>query len=57
MQASSIKTKSYVYKTAVLGVTGTKRILANRLMNLTGQKLVILKMNQPPKNGCLEINF
>lgn len=43
MQASSSRTKKFVRKTAVLGVTGTKRILANMLMSLTGQKLVIFE--------------
>lgn len=46
LTASSSKTKIYVMKTAVLGVTGTKRILANVLMNLTGQKLVIFEDEQ-----------
>ncbi len=37
--ASSNLTKSHVKKTAVLGVVGTKRILGNILIQLTGQQL------------------
>jgi len=46
MTASSIETKAHVLKTAILGVTGTKRILVNVLMNLTGQKLVVFEEEQ-----------
>lgn len=46
LTASSAKTKTYMMKTAVLGVTGTKRILANLLMSVTGQKLVIFEEEQ-----------
>ncbi|GAB4500803.1 MAG: hypothetical protein Fur0035_03430 [Anaerolineales bacterium] len=46
LTASSAKTKIYVMKTAVLGVTGTKRMLVNMLMNLTGQKLVVFEDEQ-----------
>ncbi len=39
MNAASTATKSYVHKTAVLGVTGMKRTLADLLTALTGQAL------------------
>jgi len=39
MNASSAATKEYVKKTAVLGVTGAKRKLADLLSSLTGQPL------------------
>jgi hypothetical protein len=39
MNAASAATKAYVRKTAVLGVTGTKRKLADLLTSLTGQPL------------------
>lgn len=35
LNESSAKTKDYVHKTAVLGVTGVKRVLADFLTNLT----------------------
>jgi len=39
MNAASAATKEYVKKTAVLGVTGVKRKLADMLTALTGQPL------------------
>ena len=39
MNAASNATKEYVHKTAVLGVTGMKRKLADLLTALTGQPL------------------
>lgn len=39
MNAASTATKDYVRKTAVLGVTGVKRKLADLLSSLTGQPL------------------
>jgi hypothetical protein len=39
MNAASSATKDYVHKTAVLGVTGMKRKLADLLTALTGQQL------------------
>jgi hypothetical protein len=39
MNAASAATKDYVKKTAVLGVTGVKRKLADMLTALTGQPL------------------
>ncbi|PKN95284.1 MAG: hypothetical protein CVU44_00975 [Chloroflexi bacterium HGW-Chloroflexi-6] len=54
MQASSSKTKKFVHKTAVLGVTGTKRILANMLMSLTGQKLSIFENEEEAKEWLVQ---
>jgi len=39
MNAASAATKDHVLKTAVLGMTGTKRKLADLLTSLTGQPL------------------
>ncbi|MBK9926902.1 MAG: hypothetical protein IPP66_16650 [Anaerolineales bacterium] len=39
MNAASSATKAHVHKTAVLGVTGMKRKLADLLISLTGQQL------------------
>lgn len=39
MNEASAATKAYVHKTAVLGVTGIKRKLADLLTALTGQQL------------------
>lgn len=39
MNKSSTETKDHVHKTAVLGVTGVKRKLADLLTALTGQQL------------------
>ncbi len=39
MNAASAATKAYVHKTAVLGVTGMKRKLADLLTAITGQPL------------------
>ena len=39
MNAASAATKDYVHRTAVLGVTGMKRKLADMLTALTGQSL------------------
>jgi len=39
LNASSAMTKDHVHKTAVLGVTGVKRTLADLLTRLTGQPL------------------
>jgi hypothetical protein len=39
MNAASAATKDHVHKTAVLGVTGVKRKLADLLTSLTGQQL------------------
>jgi hypothetical protein len=39
LNEASSKTKSYVHRTAVLGVTGIKRTLADLLTRITGQEL------------------
>jgi hypothetical protein len=39
LNASSAMTKDHIRKTAVLGVTGVKRTLADLLTRLTGQQL------------------
>lgn len=39
LSESSAKTKRHIHKTAVLGVVGIKRTLADILTRLTGQKL------------------
>ncbi len=39
LNESSKKTKSHVYKTAVLGVSGVKRTLGDLLSKITGQQL------------------
>ena len=39
LNASSAMTKDHIHKTAVLGVTGVKRTLADLLTRLTGQQL------------------
>ncbi|MEJ5225048.1 MAG: hypothetical protein WHV44_11380 [Anaerolineales bacterium] len=39
LRESSAKTKGHIRKTAVLGVVGVKRVLADILTKLTGQKL------------------
>ncbi len=39
LRESSAKTKGHIHKTAVLGVVGIKRMLADILTKFTGQKL------------------
>ena len=50
MNAASSATKAYVHKTAVLGVTGTKRTLADLLTALTGQQLKYFDDIEAAKN-------
>jgi hypothetical protein len=50
LQTGSKMTKNHVHKTAVLGVTGTKRVLANILMRATGQKLEAFEDEEAAKN-------
>ncbi len=40
MNTASARTKDFVHKTAVLGVTGVKRTLGDMLSRLTGQPLM-----------------
>ena len=51
---SSSLTKEYVKKTAVLGVVGTKRILADVLVRITGQELTIFDDIEAAKNWLIK---
>jgi len=52
--ASSSVTKSHVKKTAVLGVTGTKRILADMLIRFTGQQLSFFDTEDDAKEWLIK---
>jgi hypothetical protein len=54
MNAASTATKAYVHKTAVLGVTGMKRKLADMLTALTGQQLKYFDDMEAAKNWLVE---
>lgn len=54
MNAASAATKAYVHKTAVLGVTGMKRKLADLLTALTGQSLKYFDDFESAKNWLVE---
>ena len=54
MNSASEATKSYVFKTAVLGVTGMKRRLADLLTALTGQPLKYFDDIESAKNWLVE---
>lgn len=54
MTDSSNKTKAHVRKTAVLGVTGIKRMLANNLMSLTRQELKLFDEEEDAKNWLVQ---
>lgn len=54
MNAASNATKGYVRKTAVLGVTGMKRKLADLLTALTGQQLKYFDELESAKNWLVE---
>lgn len=54
MNAASAATKDHVHKTAVLGVTGVKRKLADLLTSLTGQPLKYFDDIEPAKNWLTE---
>jgi hypothetical protein len=54
MNAASTATKAYVHKTAVLGVTGMKRKLADLLTLLTGQPLRYFDDIESAKNWLAE---
>lgn len=54
MNAASAATKNYVHKTAVLGVTGMKRKLADLLTALTGQPLKYFDDLEAAKNWLTE---
>jgi hypothetical protein len=54
MNAASAATKNHVRKTAVLGVTGMKRTLADLLTTLTGQPLKYFNDIESAKNWLAE---
>ena len=54
MNAASVATKAYVHKTAVLGVTGVKRTLADLLTAITGQPLKYFEDSDAAKNWLAE---
>jgi hypothetical protein len=54
MIASSSTTKSHIKKTAVLGVFGTKRILADALVRFTGQQLTFFDDIEKAKDWLVE---
>jgi len=54
MNTASAATKAYVQKTAVLGVTGMKRKLADLLTALTGQPLKYFDDIEAAKNWLAE---
>jgi hypothetical protein len=54
MNAASAATKAYVHKTAVLGVSGMKRKLADLLTAITGQPLKYFDDMESAKNWLVE---
>jgi hypothetical protein len=54
MNNASVATKDYVHKTAVLGVTGMKRKLADLLTALTGQPLKYFDSLEAAKEWLVE---
>jgi hypothetical protein len=54
MNTASSATKEYVHKTAVLGVTGMKRKLADLLTALTGQQLKYFDDLEAAKNWLVQ---
>ncbi len=54
MNAASTATKDYVHKTAVLGVVGMKRKLADLLSTLTGQELKYFDDIESAKSWLVE---
>jgi hypothetical protein len=54
MNAASAATKDHVHKTAVLGVTGMKRKLADLLIAITGQPLKYFDDIETAKNWLVE---
>lgn len=54
MVDSSKLTKDYVKKTAVLGIYGTKRILADALVRFTGQSLTFFENAEKAKDWLVE---
>jgi hypothetical protein len=56
LNASSAKTKDHVKRTAVLGVIGVKRMLADLLTRLTGQPLRYFDSEVVAKDWLVEEN-
>jgi hypothetical protein len=54
MNSASAATKAYVHKTAVLGVSGMKRKLADLLTAITGQPLKYFDDMESAKNWLVE---
>ena len=54
MNAASIATKDHVHKTAVLGVAGMKRKLADLLSSITGQPLKYFDDMEAAKNWLVQ---
>lgn len=54
MVASSGKTKGHIKKTAVMGIFGTKRILADALIRFTGQQLTFFDDVEKAKDWLVE---
>ena len=54
MDEASARTKTHVHKTAVLGVTGFKRKLADMLTAITGQPLKYFDDEEAAKNWLAE---
>ena len=54
MNAASAATKAHVHKTAVLGVSGVKRKLADLLIAITGQPLKYFDDVEAAKNWLVE---
>ena len=54
VNAASAATKAYVHKTAVLGVTGMKRKLADLLTAMTGQPLKYFDDIESAKNWLVD---
>jgi hypothetical protein len=54
MNDASAKTKDHVHKTAVLGVTGIKRVLADLLTSFTGQQLKYFSTEYAAKDWLIE---
>ena len=54
LTASSRVTKLHIKKTAVLGVTGTKRIFADMLVRLTGQQLSFFDQEEAARDWLVK---
>ena len=54
MVVSSRLTKSHIKKTAVVGITGTKRFVANMLVGLTGQQLTLFDTVEQAKEWLVQ---